>query len=158
MEALATYTGMLQCWNAFDFREDGGVPTAQLVVWPDRLEMTTYGLLKLVFRPRTIPKERVRLIRPLLAGHPAHQVLWAVNPLAWGVKLINFVVSAPKEQRIKTGNIHYVLGARSPGTAEILNVFEGAGFPVSRAPIRLTQLNIGGELNYLDLMDRPGGG
>jgi hypothetical protein len=156
MEALATYTGILQCWNSFDLREDGGVPTAKLVVWPDRLEMTTRGVLKLVFRPRTIPRERVQLIRPLLAEHPAHRVIWAVNPLARGLQLINLVVSAPKEQRIDTGNIHYVLGVRSPGTADILNVFEGAGFPVSRAPLRLTKLNIGGELNYLDLMNRPG--
>jgi hypothetical protein len=156
VEPLATYRGTLNCWNAFNFREDGGVPAAQLMVWPDWLEMTTYGPLKLVFRPRAIPKDRVQLIRPLLAGHPAHRLIWAVHPLARRLQLINFVVSPPPQQPISTGNIHYVLGIRSPSTAEVLSVLEGAGFKVSRTPIRLTQLNIGGELNYLDLTNRPG--
>jgi len=118
--------------------------------------MTTPGALQAVFRPRTIPKERVRLIRPLQARHPVHRVISAVHPLARGRQFINFVVSAPKEQRINTGNIHYVLGIRSPDGADILNVFEEAGFAVSRAPIRITQLNILGALSELDLMNRPG--
>ena len=79
-----------------------------------------------------------------------------MHPLARGSQLSNFVVSAPKEQRIDTGNIHYVLGIRSPDGADILNVLEGAGFAVSRAPIRITQLNILGALSELDLMNRPG--
>jgi hypothetical protein len=155
VEPLATYRGTLDCWNAFNFREDGGVPAAQFVIWPDRLEMTTRGPLKLVFRPRTIPKERVQLIRPLLTRHPAHRLIWAVHPLARGLQLINFVVSPPQQQPINTGNIHYVLGIRSPSITEALNVLDGAGFPVSRTPIRLTQLNIGGELSYFDLINRP---
>jgi len=158
MAALATWSGMLQCWNAFDVAEDGGVPAARLVVWPDRLEMTGRGPLRLLLRPRVVPRERVRLIRPLLTGHPVHQFIWAVNPLARGVAFINFVVGPPREQRVNAGNIHYVLGIRSPGTDEALRVLAGAGYPVSRAPVRLTQVNIGGELNYLDLMDRPGQG
>jgi hypothetical protein len=156
VEPLATYTGSLQCWNSFDHREEGGVPAAQLAVWPDRLEMTAPGALKAVFRPRTIPKERVRLIRPLQPWHPVHRVISAVHPRARGRQVINFVVSAPKEQRINTGNIHYVLWIRSPDGADILNILEGAGFAVSRAPIRITQLNILGALSELDLMHRPG--
>lgn len=156
MDPLATYAGSLECWNWSDFREAGGVPVAQLVVWPDRLEMTGRGVLKAVFRPRTIPKERVQLIRPLLLLNPVHQVISAVHPLAWGRQAINFVVSPPKDQRIYTGNIHYVLGIRSPGAAEVLNVLEGAGFPVSRAPVRINQLNIGGELSWLDFKNRHG--
>ena len=56
MEPLATYTGRLQCWNSFDYREEGGVPAAQLAVWPDRLEMTTRGALKAVFPAQDHPE------------------------------------------------------------------------------------------------------
>ena len=156
MDPLATYAGSLQCWNWSDFREAGGVPAGQLVVWPDRLEMTGRSVLRTVHRRRTLPKERVQLIRPLLLLNPVHQVISAVHPLAWGRQYINFVVSAPNEQRINTGNIHYVLGIRSPDAADLLNLLEGAGFPVSRAPIRITRLNIGGELSWLDSRKRPG--
>jgi hypothetical protein len=99
----------------------------------------------------------VQLIRPLLLLNPVHQVVSAVHPLARGRQFINFVVSPPKERRLNTGNIYYVLGIRSPCAADVLNVLEGAGFPVSRAPIRITRLNIGGELSWLDFKNRPGG-
>ena len=156
MDPLATYAGHLQCWNWSDFREAGGVPAARLVVWPDRLEMTGRGVLKAFLRPRTIPRERVQLIRPLLPLNAVHQMISAWHPLARGRQYINFVVGAPEEQRDYTGNIHYLLGIRSPGAADLLNVLESAGFPVSRAPIRITQLNIGSELSWLDFKERPG--
>jgi hypothetical protein len=44
MQALATYTGYLQCWDWFDFREGGGARGTQLAIWPDRLEITTHGV------------------------------------------------------------------------------------------------------------------
>ncbi len=66
MDPLATYTGSLQCWNWSDIRESGGVPFARLAVWPGYLEMSRSGLLKAVFRPRSILKERVRLIRQVV--------------------------------------------------------------------------------------------
>jgi hypothetical protein len=156
VDPLATYTGSLQCWNWSDVREAGGVPAGRLVVWPDRLEMSGRNVLKAVLRPRAIPKERVQLIRPLLPLNPVHQIISAVHPLAWGRQYINVVVSAPEEQRINTGNIHYVLGIRSPAAADLLNLLERAGFPVSRAPIRITRLNIGGELSRLESRKRPG--
>jgi hypothetical protein len=133
------------------------VPAGQLVVWPDRLEMTGRSVLKAVFRPRTIPKERVQLIRPLLLESPVHKVISAVHPLAQGRQYMNVVVSAPERQRDYTGNIHHLLGIHSPDATEPLNVLEGAGFAVSRAPIRITQLNIGSELSWLDFSKRPGG-
>ena len=156
MEPLATYTGGLQCFNNFDYREGGGAPAAQLVVWPDRLEMSGRGPLKAVFRPRTVAKERFQLIRPLQLANPVHQMIMDFNPLASGLQLINIVVSAPKEQRINTGNIHYILGIRSPDAAEILDLLEGAGFPVSHTPTRITRFNILGALSELDLTNRPG--
>ena len=156
VDPLARYAGSLQCWNWSDFREAGGVPAGQLTVWPDRLEMAGRSVFKAVLRPRTIPKERVLLVRPLLPLNPVHQVISAVHPLAWGRQYVNFVVSAPKDQRVGTGNVHYVLGVRSPGAADLLNLLEGAGFPVSRAAMRLTKLSIGPELSWLDFKNRPG--
>jgi hypothetical protein len=156
VDPLATYEGNLQCWNWSDYREAGGVPAARLVVWPDRLEMTGRSVLKAVLRPRTIPKERVRLIRPLLPRNPLHRLISAVIPMARERQYINFVVSAPEGQRDYTGNIHYVLAIRSPEAADLLNVLEGAGFPVSRAPIRVTAIDIGSELSWLDFSKRTG--
>lgn len=156
MDPLATYEGSLQCWNWSDYREAGGVPAARLAVWPDRLEMTGRSVLKAVLRPRTIPKERVQLIRPLLARNPMHQLISAVHPMARGRQYINFVVGAPEGQRDYTGNIHYVLAIRSPEAADLLDVLEGAGFPVSRAPIRVTAIDIGSELSWLDFNKRTG--
>lgn len=155
MESLATYTGGLQCFNNFDYREEGGVPAGQLLVWPDRLEMSGRGLLKAVFRPRTVPKERVQLIRPLQPANPVHKMIKGVHPLGRRPEFINVVVSAPKEQRIDTGSIHYILGIHSPGTAEILNLLEDAGFPVSHEPARVTRFNLLGALSELDLASRP---
>ncbi len=157
MEPLATYTGSLQCLNNFDYREEGGVPAAQLVVWPDRLEMSGRGrgLFKAVFRPRTVPKERVQLIRPLQTANPVHQMIKEVHPLGSGLQLINIVVSAPRDQRINTGNIHYILGIRSAHVADVLDLLEGAGFPVSHTPTRITRFNILGALSELDLKNRP---
>ena len=156
MDPLATYTGSLQCWNWSDIREAGGVPAGRLVIWPDRLEMAGRNALKAVFRPRTIPKERVQLIRPLLSANLMHQVISAVHPLARGRQYINVVVRPPEAQADNTGNIHYLLGIRCPDTAEPLNVLEDAGFPVSRTAIRTTQLNIGGELSWRDFSERLG--
>lgn len=154
MDPLATYEGSLQCWNWSDYREAGGVPAARLAVWPDHLEMTGRSALKAVLRPRTIPRERVQLIRPLLPRNPVHRLISAVHPMARGRQYINFVVSPPQGQRDNTGNIHYVLAVRSPDAADLLNVLEGAGFPVSRAPIRVTAIDIGSELSWLDFTKR----
>lgn len=153
MEPLATYTGSLQCFNNFDYREEGGVAAAQLVVWPDRLEISGRGLLKAALRPRTIAKDRVQLIRPLLPGNPVHQMTLGVNPLGHGMQLINFVVSAPKDQRINTGNIHYILGTRNAG--DVLDLLESAGFPVTHTPTRITRFNILRALSELDLKNQP---
>jgi hypothetical protein len=150
VDALATYNGSLECWNWSDLHESGGVPFAQLAVWSDRLEMTARGPLKAVYPARTIENERVQLVRPLLLLHPAHQLIAAVHPLARGRQFLNFVISQPKDQRDDTGNIHYLLGLRSPGVSEILEVLESAGFPVSRVAIRISKLNIGGELSWRD--------
>lgn len=154
VEPLAIYTGTLECMNNFDYREEGGVPAGKVVVWPDRLEMSGRGLLKAAFRPRAVAKERVRLVRPLLASHPLHQVVAEVHPLARGLQLINFVVSVPKDQPINTGNIHYLLGIRSPGAAEVLAVLEAAGFPVTRTPVRVSRSSIFGALSELDLKEK----
>jgi hypothetical protein len=144
MEALATYKASLQCCNWADVQEDGGVPFGQLRVWPDRLDMTTWGLLKLFFRPRTIAKERVELIRPMNN-----------YPLAPTINLIDLVVSPPKAQTINTGKIHYILGIRSFSTADVLNVLKNAGFEVSHETIRVAKFDICGQLSRLDLK-RPG--
>ena len=132
------------------------MPAGQLAVWPDRLEMAGRSVFKAVLRPRTIAKERVLLVRPLLPLSPVHQVISAVHPLARGRQYVNFVVSAPKEQRVDTGDIHYVLGIRSPDAADLLDLLDGAGFPVSRAAVRLTKVSIGPELSWLDFKNRPG--
>jgi hypothetical protein len=154
VDPLATYKGSLQCWNWSSLRESGGVPSARLAVCPGHLEMTTNGVFKLFFRPRTIAKERVRLIRLLLLRNPAHRVILAAHPLGRGREFINLVVSAPAGER--TGNIHYVLGVRAPSAAQVLDFFEDTGFPVSRDPLRLTQFNIAGQLNWPDFLNRPG--
>jgi hypothetical protein len=156
VDPLATYAASLQCWNWSDFREGGGVPFGRLVVWPDHLEMTTRGILKVFFRARTVPKERVRLIRPLQFGNPAHRVILAMHPVLRRREVINLVVSAPKEQSENTGNIHYVLGIGSSGAAQALDALDRAGFQVSRTPLRLTTFNIAGQLSWLDVTNRPG--
>jgi hypothetical protein len=155
VEPLATYTGSLQCFNNFDFREEGGAP-GRLVVWPGRLEMSGLGILKAMFRPRTIPKERIQLIRPLLPTIPAPRKVIGAHPFAPGLPFINLVVSPPKEQRINTGNIHYILGIHSADPADVLALLDSVGFPVSRTPIRINWFNMLGALSELDLADRPG--
>jgi hypothetical protein len=147
---------MTLCWNWSDLQESGGVPGARLVVWADRLEMSGRGPFKAVFRTRAIQKERVLLARPLLLLHPALQFAEAVHSLPRERELVNLVVSQPKEQRDNTGNIHYLLGLRSPAAADVLDVLDAAGYPVRRTVLRMTKLNVGGELSWLDLKEKRG--
>ncbi|HEY1917387.1 MAG TPA: hypothetical protein VGH27_17615 [Streptosporangiaceae bacterium] len=135
IEPIAEFTGSLQCWNSFDFREEGGAYWGVVRLWPDRIEMCAQGLLTLTFRTRLIPRERVRFVRPLRRSHWLHR-------LGSTPGIVNFVVRPPEG----AGEIHYVLYPRSAREDAVLAALEAAGYPVSRQARDVTTFSLGAGL------------
>jgi hypothetical protein len=129
-DALAVFTGSLQCWNSSDFRDEGGAYWGMVRLWPDRLEMCGQGLLAMTFRTRMVPREQVRLVRPLRRSHWLHR-------LGSTPGIVNIVLGS---------GAHYVLYPRSIDEEAVLAALEAAGYPVSREAWDVATFSLGAGL------------
>jgi hypothetical protein len=147
---LAVFRGSIECWNQLSPNDSGGVPAARLAIWPDRLELTAAGMLRVVFRPRALPRDRVVQVRPFISAHPAHELIQTVHPRGRGLNYVHILARQPAGEPAQRVRIHYLMGLRGGAATALLAALAGAGYPVSRERLVVTKFMIGPALHALD--------
>jgi hypothetical protein len=147
---VAVFRGSIECWNYLNPNESGGVPAARLLIWPDRLEIAAAGLLRVAFRRRALPRERVLQIRPLVPAHPAHELIRTAHPLGRGLSFVHILARQPSVEPAQRVRIHYLTGLRGGAATGLLSALADAGYPVSRERLVVTKFMIGPALSALD--------